>query len=117
MTREQAEAAGWDFSFRPLGSEFCDCRSINMSTRLRIESPPETTAGKAIDAVLPAITAIERYAALEAENARLRAALAPFAEYYNRREYLRGIHEDYYRVVDIKVKTLRAAAKAMEESE
>ena len=61
MTREQAEAAGWDFSFRPLGSEFCDCRSINMSTRLRIESPPETTAGKAIDAVLPAITAIERY--------------------------------------------------------
>lgn len=32
-----------------------------MSTRLRIESPPETTAGKAIDAVLPAITAIERY--------------------------------------------------------
>ena len=34
MTREQAEAAGWDFSFRPLGSEFCDCRSINPTIHL-----------------------------------------------------------------------------------
>lgn len=52
---------------------------------------------------------------LEAENARLRAALRPFAEYYNAREYLGKLDGEYYRAADIKIKLFRAAAEALKE--
>ena len=111
MTRNEAERAGWEFSFRPIGKDYCDCTARNRKTLLRVDSPAESCAPVALDAVLPAIEAIERYPEVMAENARLRTALAPFADVMkeiNRQEITKHVRPRF------SVAEIRAAAEAME---